>query len=677
MLTSTPRLAILFACAIVLPTVVLAYLGIAATQDDTQRLLSEQRRLGALFRMRFDQELDRSLEALRGALDVEDGVGEALDDLPDGLLRHVFVLDRQRRWVVPDLRPEQTVWLSPDFRDAVSAAHQVEFAARDIGRAQSLYQDLVTRSTEGAERAIALNAAARCARKMGNDEGAERAYSEIIEAHPRALDENGNHLATYAHLQMAGLLLRGGRSGEAVGTLAHWVRALGRGAYPIHEGATHHLESAEELILPIVSREGDGEIPLGVSAAARDLRSHLRKTGALLRFIQRHASTIRQPDLTDSAQMAGAKPGRVLFRAGHSDGEPYLIAIVSGPRDLMIGADLDLSAIQTELVRSVLGQSPGQSGFHLSLLDDPAAARFQRAHDNDMATVVALSDRGIGLRLGLYADDSAGILRDYRGRRWLLLAAIAMLSVTIGFGGYLLARDATRERRLSHLRSQFVSNVSHEFKTPLASIRLFAETLLMGRFQGEAEQTDCLETILHEGERLSRLVDNVLEFSRIEKGRKTYSLQEEDLADIGRSCLDLFRYRFREEGFRTRIEIPDSMPPLLLDRDAATQAILNLLSNAAKYSADDKEVKVRIADAGDRAVVEVTDRGIGIPMHEHSRIFDAFYRADSHQLKASGAGLGLTVVKHVMDAHGGRVEVESTPDQGSSFRLVFPRRPEA
>ncbi|MFH1006509.1 MAG: HAMP domain-containing sensor histidine kinase [Candidatus Latescibacterota bacterium] len=290
-----------------------------------------------------------------------------------------------------------------------------------------------------------------------------------------------------------------------------------------------------------------------------------------------------------------------------------------------------------------------------------------------MTAVVELSGRVSGLKLGLYVEDSARLLKHYRQRRWLLFSVILMLTATIGFGGYLVVRDAAREAKLSRLRSDFVSNVSHELKTPLTSIRLYAETLLMKRFRGETERAHCVETILHESERLSRLVDNVLDFSRIEQGRKTYQLRNEDLADVARSCLDLFRYRLREEGFTVRTDIPASLRPIPLDKDGVTQALLNLLNNAVKYSGERKEIHFRIYDVADHVTVEVADRGMGMPEREQARIFDTFYRIESDRLKVSGAGLGLTLVRHVMDAHRGRVEVESAVGQGSTFRLVFPR----
>jgi len=310
-------------------------------------------------------------------------------------------------------------------------------------------------------------------------------------------------------------------------------------------------------------------------------------------------------------------------------------------------------------------------------VDDRRGVQFREQYDEGLSLLERLSDRGIPLSVGLYADDSARLRGQYQRRRWLLLSAVLALAATVGSGGYLLARDAARERRLSELRSDFVSGVSHELKTPLASIRLYAETLLMGRFRTEQERTDCLESIVQEGERLSRLVDNVLEFSRIEKGKKTYRLEPDDLAEIGRLCLDLFEYRLRAEGFRVDAEIPDRLAPLPLDRDAVTQAVLNLLSNAVKYSPNEKEVRLRIADADGEVLVEVADRGIGMSTEAQARVFESFYRVESEQLRASGSGLGLALVHHVMDGHGGRVDVESTPGAGSTFRLIFPRPGEA
>lgn len=213
-------------------------------------------------------------------------------------------------------------------------------------------------------------------------------------------------------------------------------------------------------------------------ATAQQLQDLIGKTASRLRFLERHDAAIRRPDLPDRAYLPGPGHDEPLFRTGHSQAAPYLIAIVPGPGDLLVGAEFDLQAIQDELARTVLRESVGPPGYRLALLDD---------------------------------------------------------------------------------------------------------------------------------------------------------------------------------------------------RDAVTQAILNLLSNAVKYSPGEKEIGLRIADAGDCAIVEVTDRGIGTPVHEQTRIFEPYYRADTDQLKVSGAGLGLTVVQHVMDAHHGRVEVESSSGRGTSFRLVFPR----
>jgi len=674
MAPSTSRLALLSGCAIVLPTMVLAYLGVQAVRDDTQRIRAEQQRLAGRCRVEFDTALDRGVEALRQVVAPDSG---AIADLGDLHLRHVFLLDRRRRGVAPAYGPRQAPRLREEFATPLARARQVEFAAGDPGRALSLYRELASAHGNDSERAIALWDVARAARKAGDEAAALNACAAIIRDHPRSLGERGEHLATYAHLQQAELLLAQGFPVEALESLERWAMSVRGGHYPVHEGATYHLERAAAMAES--TSEGSTAVGNAASPATREtaarLTGRLRETLALVRFVERHDREIRQPHLPDEAYLPGdAAP---LFRVGSVEGEAYLITVVPAASGLLAGGRLDLEAIGQRLSDSVLGGPQGTVGYELVLVDDRGGVRFRQEHDDDLSLLERVSDRGIPLSLGLYADDSARLREQFQRRRWLLLSAVLVLAVAVGSGGYLLARDAARERRLSELRSEFVSSVSHELKTPLASIRLYAETLLMGRFRSEQERTDFLESILREGERLSRLVDNVLEFARIEKGRRTYHPTPEDLTRVGRLCLDLFGYRLQAEGFQVAVDIPDHLDPVPLDRDAVSQAILNLLSNAVKYSPDEKDIRLRIADSDGGALVEVADRGIGMSAEEQARIFEPFYRVESDQLHASGSGLGLAVVHHVMDGHGGRVEVESTPGVGTTFRLVFPRPTEA
>ena len=262
--------------------------------------------------------------------------------------------------------------------------------------------------------------------------------------------------------------------------------------------------------------------------------------------------------------------------------------------------------------------------------------------------------------------------------RWLprqsfYLASLVLVLALATFGAYLLWRDVRRELRVAELRSQFVSSVSHELKTPLTAIRMFAETLRMGRAADPALRDEYLDTIVNESERLTRLLNNVLDFSRIESGRKTYHFASHDLESIVRTAARAMHYPLAQQGFELRVRIGEGIPPVRGDADALEQAILNLLANALKYSGDSRTIEIELARDEAHAVISVRDWGIGIEPADERRIFEKFYRvARPENRLIPGTGLGLTLVDHIVRSHQGTISLESTPGQGSTFRLHLP-----
>jgi signal transduction histidine kinase len=241
-------------------------------------------------------------------------------------------------------------------------------------------------------------------------------------------------------------------------------------------------------------------------------------------------------------------------------------------------------------------------------------------------------------------------------------------------GLVLALRAAGRAVRLSEMKSDFVSNVSHELRTPVASIRVFAELLKSGRVTDDAKVREYGTYIETESRRLSRLIDNILDFSRIESGRKTYRFAEGRLEEVVEAVVDTFRVRLAAEGFELSYQGPDpELPEMPLDADAIGQAVHNLLDNAVKYSGDARTIEVRLRRRFDDALIEVQDHGIGIPRDEQRHVFDRFHRVGTglvHDVK--GSGLGLSITRHVVEAHGGSVHVDSEPGSGSTFTIRLP-----
>jgi signal transduction histidine kinase len=264
---------------------------------------------------------------------------------------------------------------------------------------------------------------------------------------------------------------------------------------------------------------------------------------------------------------------------------------------------------------------------------------------------------------------------DELARQSFLHSAGATLLVLVFLfcGMALIIRATDREARLAQAKSNFVSNVSHELKTPLSLLSLFSEILELGRVNSEEKKMEYYRIIRHESLRLNKTIDNILDFSKIEAGRKTYTFVHSDMAEVIEQVLSSYRYQIINSGFEIQKNIQPSLPPVLIDRDAMAQAISNLLDNAIKYSREVKQISITIETLGDNLSIEIADRGIGIPRAEQVKIFEKFYRVGNglvHDVK--GSGLGLSLVKHIIEAHHGIISVESEVGEGSRFKILLP-----
>jgi two-component system phosphate regulon sensor histidine kinase PhoR len=252
----------------------------------------------------------------------------------------------------------------------------------------------------------------------------------------------------------------------------------------------------------------------------------------------------------------------------------------------------------------------------------------------------------------------------------ILVMALSGAAVT---GVILVWVFVRREASLSRLQSDFVSKVSHELKTPLTSIRLFSETLALRRGDKSAEDK-CIQGLERETTRLQELIDRLLDWGRMESGRREFVIRETDLKSILDNALDAFETFRQNRSVELQVDVPRDSLRVLADRGAVSDALLNLLTNAYKYGGDPVKVTVGVEESDRYVRVKVTDNGAGIPVAEHKRIFQKFYRVDDRlSREREGSGLGLAIVKHVMKAHRGRVELESHPGRGSTFCLVIPR----
>jgi len=507
------------------------------------------------------------------------------------------------------------------FRQAIARGEREEFGGNSFGAAAAIYLDLAGTALQPKQRAWAQLLAARAFTKAARPTDAQAAARLTLETPPELVDDQGIPYVVYAARMLAASPAAG--RDDAAKIAGAFRRAL---ASPIISPAAIYM--MKDAVATIAA---SGDLSGALAARTRDIEQTLNLRAALPTLGIQEWSGDAEPTWT----RFGPPDNLWLVSIQAREGARRLIAIRAAPM---------IASIQAT---SPVTITPSPEG-------DPLAPNFP------------------GLRAVVSPAALAAVAADSSRQRPFYLGALVMVVSVAIFGGVLFWRDVRRDIRVAELRSQFVSSVSHELKTPLTAIRMFAETLLMGRARPEV-QHEYLETIVNESERLTRLLNNVLDFSSIESGKKSYRLEPQSLASTVRAAAKAMEYPFAQQGFELRIAIDEDLPAVAADSDAIQQAILNLLSNAVKYSGDGRVVDLALARAGDDVVIAVTDRGVGIAPAEQSRIFEKYYRIrDNATERVIGTGLGLTLVEHVARGHGGRISVISAPGQGSTFTLAIP-----
>jgi len=357
----------------------------------------------------------------------------------------------------------------------------------------------------------------------------------------------------------------------------------------------------------------------------------------------------------------------------------HLLLWYRSPRDpqLVFGAQVDLETLKRGL-KDVLRVEPAlQKEICVALLDDRAQpiALSQSDFRTNWKRPFVATEVGEALphwEAAVYLLDPKRLQQSAQTLRFTLGSMVALLVGAIAVGGWIVVRDLRLQLFAARQKTDFVSNVSHELKTPLTSIRMFSELLSEGRVDDTTRQRQFLQIISAEAARLTRLINNVLDFARMDRGEKKYNMSRCDLAAVVRDVIGSYRPHLESNGFKVESPLPSHPIFVHGDCDALSQVLLNLLSNAEKYSREKKEIAVEMA-ANDCIHVRVLDRGRGVPPGSEVRIFEQFYRAhDSLASGIQGSGLGLTLARQIARAHGGDVTYEPREGGGSCFTLTLP-----
>jgi signal transduction histidine kinase len=603
------RQAVLFLTAIFVPCLVLVFLGLRMIGQERQL---EDKRVAEERQRRLDNVKQGLLSRLE-AIKQEHGRNSRPPHAPVAFVGIVSDGALRLPWENSSRARRFREWIDHgDFALKLRQADAQELSAHQHEGAARQYRDLISASKEAAQQSVARLALARTLQELGRPQESLNEYGHVLSSPPEVVDENDVPLGLYA---VPPLL----EAGLARDEIRGWVRTAADPEKPMPPAALYMARG-------FASRLGDSELESSLTGLVRDREQAeaLQHDFSRLNLLQLN----REPVWT-------------------AYGEPLWLVSVASPA---AGADGVVVAVRAADVMKQLGAPP------LSLT---------KAAD----TGESLGESFPGVRVVMPPIERSK--PDMR-KAFLITGVVLALAFTI-LAGYLLWRDVQRDLRLSEMRSQFVSSVSHELKTPLTAIRMFTETLRLDEEVDRETRIDYLDTILHESERLSRLVDNVLDFGKIERGKKAYCFRAVRLNEVVAQAARTAQYPLEQAGFSLEVSSQTDLPPLNADADALQQAILNLLTNAMKYSGDSRRIGLSLDRQNGFARIQVVDHGVGISPEDQRRIFEQFYRAPTAEnLHIPGTGLGLTIVEHIAKAHGGDVQVESRQGSGSAFTISLP-----
>jgi signal transduction histidine kinase len=525
-----------------------------------------------------------------------------------------------------------------EFAALIAHAEQLEREEQRERESLALYQRAATLRVPPALHALALARIARCNQNLGRVREASDTWIELASSYRDERDllslpygliaavelpPEGHHPALDSTMAMAYEDLTSG----------HWTLAA----------------EQVEYFLPVLEQR------LGRTGSRRPDTPYLQEQ----RFARAISDSLRA--------LPAARPAQVSSTALGSHAE--LAIAYTALDDAVAGCALNLDWVERAVLAPLAARAALGQDLVVRIEPRRASATLERAGE---AVLFIRQPFAATLRdFDLVVRGRARKTGELNGGTWAFAGATAVTIGALAFGVFLLLRDVARQRDTNRLREDLVSAVSHELKTPLTLIRVYAETLAEDPGADEAERGGYYRIIVRESERLGGLIDRVLSFSRVDRGQRTYRMEKTSLGDIVRQTVTAYAEFLQTRGFVVSLSVSNELPPVPCDRDAVAEALVNLLDNAAKYSGEAREIAVAVFGRDRSVVVEVADHGIGIDHREQALVFNRFYR--SPMLTGRGGyGLGLYLVKHIADAHGGAVELDSAPGQGSRFRLVLP-----
>jgi signal transduction histidine kinase len=687
-----PLRIIIFVGAIMLPTIILGYLAIRTAETEKlvvwEKLRDSYKSLASLVSDQLENMLLASENDFQNSvLSINSYDKDSLQEVAEKIesrnpvVGHVFFLDSSGEMIFPEDPGSQYEEIKPRIADPsreetdmfqtyLAAGERYEFKHDNPRDAIYEYSRISDKTSFPSYRAIALNNMARCYNKLGVDHEAAGIYRELIHKYPDASD-GWIELAPIAYMRLISIYQESDDTAAAVEALEKFYDNLSHNRWGLdYEEVSYFADGIRKRLSSFKNSEDKISEELGV------FHENLTRLVSLQKFLREY-ELFASYDMTRIVNNPTSSKSALshVFRYT-AEGAYFISYILPEGETGLAGFEVNLDYLSSAGFKQISESLDTKSDVVLAILDrndqivaitgDPKPS----IQISEPIHTVALDSLPFW-KIGVYLENPKSLENLSRNKVRLRILVIGGLVLAIVFGVYLILREARKEAELARLRSDFVANVSHELRTPLSSIQIFSETLKGKVSQDKQEQY--LHTISSESDRLARLVDNVLNFSRLEKRSKEFNFKPTDIGDVVRKSVEAYKFYAEQRDVSIRLNISTNLPRIYADSEAISQVVMNLVDNAIKYSPENGVINVNVFRRGKTILIRVSDRGIGIDKEDLDKIFDKFYRGKTAEnLGTGGTGLGLTLARAIIKAHGGDIKVRSKKGSGSRFTVVLP-----